>query len=160
MIKTKPKRKNIRLENFDYDRKDVLYFLTICTYNKTKFFINNDMASIIKKQLGFRHNKKEIILLCYCLMPDHLHIIMSLDKNHRGNLANWVKSFKCMSTKSVKEKFSISKLWQKNFYDHIIRHHESLNTRLIYTLENPVRHLLVDSWEQYPHNWINPNYFS
>ena len=42
--------------------------------------------------------------------------------------------------------------WQKDFYDHVIRKHESVKTQVRYVLDNPVRKGLVANWLEYPHS--------
>jgi REP element-mobilizing transposase RayT len=41
-------------------------------------------------------------------------------------------------------------IWQKNFFDHIMREREDLAAHVRYVLENPVRKGLVTRWEEYP----------
>lgn len=41
-------------------------------------------------------------------------------------------------------------MWQKDFYDHIIRKHEDMAAQVRYILDNPVRKGLVPSWQEYP----------
>lgn len=70
-------RKNIRLEGFDYKECAYVYFITICTHDKQHYFSNVKVANIIKDEIGFRMIN-EIKLFCYCIMPDHLHMLLSL----------------------------------------------------------------------------------
>jgi putative transposase len=42
-------------------------------------------------------------------------------------------------------------VWQKDFYDHIIRDEQDLTNHIRYILLNPVRKGLVSSWREYPH---------
>ena len=94
-------------------------------------------------------------------MPDHIHILISLNKNYQKDLSAWVKSFKRLISKFAKNFFDIDRFWQKNYYDHILRLNESSRVIAQYILENPVRKNLVNSWEKYPHNFIDPQlYFS
>ena len=51
--------------------------------------------------------------------------------------------------------FEIKPLWQKNFYDHIVRKEESLLKIAEYIVDNPVRKELVSEWEEYPYSKVN-----
>lgn len=141
-------RKHIRLKNFDYSNGFV-YFITICTFNKQPFFSDNKIASIIEDEIYFRVSKNEVTVYCYCIMPDHIHLLLTLSENYCKNLSNWVSAFKRYSAKVVNDKFNISKLWQINFYDHVVRKEESMQSIAEYILSNPVRKGLVQSREDY-----------
>jgi putative transposase len=43
-------------------------------------------------------------------------------------------------------------LWQKRFWDHIIRDERDLRHHIDYTHYNPVKHGFVDSPEKWPHS--------
>lgn len=44
-------------------------------------------------------------------------------------------------------------VWQRSFYDHIVRLAEGLENLVIYVLENPVRKGIVDHYEDYQWSW-------
>lgn len=82
-------------------------------------------------------------------MPDHLHIVMKLGKHYERDLMKWISAFKSYTAKYVIENFGVTALWQKNFYEHIIRTDEALEDTIVYVLENPVRKRLVKRWNDY-----------
>jgi putative transposase len=144
-------RKRLHLENFDYKRSHTVYFLTLCTVNKQRYFLNKKMAKVISDEIEFRtSNLKEITVFCYCIMPDHLHMLLSLTENYNQSLQNWVSSFKRYTAKKMNELFGIKPVWQVNFYEHIVRKEESLRKIADYVLNNPVRKGIVETWNEYP----------
>ena len=147
-------RKQIHLKHFDYSQKGYVYYITICTQSKMKYFENNDIAKIIKDEIIFRVAKKEILLFCYCIMPDHLHMLLSLHDSYEKNLQNWMIAFKRHTARIAFQISKIQPLWQRDFYDHIIRCGESLTQKAEYIVNNPVRERIVEEWEDYPHSWI------
>ena len=149
-----PNRKQIHLKHFDYSQKVYVYYITICTQNKMKYFKNCEIAQIIKDEIKFRVRKKEILLYCYCLMPDHLHMLLSLGSLYEKRLHDWMIVFKRYTARMVKNEFKIQQLWQRDFYDHIIRRKESLIQKAEYIVNNPVREGIVEEWEDYPHSWL------
>ena len=102
--------------------------------------------------MEFRRSTNRIRLFCYCVMPDHLHILLALSENYQKSLQNWVAAFKRYTSKVINEKFDIKPLWQKNFYDHIVRKKESLIKIAEYIINNPVRKGIVQNWEEYPYS--------
>jgi REP element-mobilizing transposase RayT len=98
----------------------------------------------------------EAILLTFCIMPNHVHIVFSIiDGVHVGQrvsstysvtaiLANlkWYTALKCNRLLCRQGAF-----WQHESYDHVIRTDEELERTIWYVLGNPVRAGLVDCWE-------------
>jgi len=154
MEKKYPTRKQIHLDGFDYTGSDYTYFITICSYKKTKYFVKCDIAKIIIDDLLFRcNNINQINLYCYCLMPDHLHLLLSLNRSYSKSLKDWIANFKRYTSRKIHTKMKIqSGIWQRGFYEHIIRKHESLIQKAKYILGNPVRKGLSKDWESYKYS--------
>ena len=87
-------------------------------------------------------------------MPDHLHILLSLNDNYPKRLQEWVSAFKRYTSKTTCDLCGIKPLWQKNFYDHVVRKEESLIEIAEYIVNNPVRKGMVEVWEQHPYSKI------
>jgi REP-associated tyrosine transposase len=102
--------------------------------------------------MEFRRGKKEIRVFCYCFMPDHLHLLFSLGEDYPKRMQDWVSSFKRYTAKKIFELYGVRSLWQKNFYDRIVRKEESLLEIAKYIVQNPVRKGIVLNWESYPYS--------
>lgn len=84
--------------------------------------------------------------LAACLMPDHLHwVLASCDR-----LSDQVRSFKLASTRAAWGAGFRGKVWQRSFYDHVIRDEEDLERTMGYVLGNPVKAGLVEAAEDWP----------
>ena len=145
-------RKNLRLNDFDYKGSAHIYFITLCTAGKTPLFLNSAIAKVIEVEMEYRRNNKEVKIYCYCIMPDHIHILLSLDDHYQKRLQDWVSTFKRHISKVISESFGVRTLWQKNFYDHVVRKEESIFKIADYILNNPVRKGMVLRWEAYPYS--------
>lgn len=145
-------RKRVHLNNFDYKSSSYVYFITLCTASKQPHFLNNRIAKIVEEEMELRRARKEIRVFCYCIMPDYLHMLLSLADNYQKSLQNWVSAFKRFTGKVINELCNTKPLWQKNFYDHIVREDESLLEIAKYILNNPVRKGLVPEWAAYPYS--------
>src|SRR5688572_13513992 len=106
------RRKNIRLQNFDY-KNGYAYFVTINTANNIAYFLNTDLAKFVESTIDYRIHLGEVIIYCYCIMPNHIHILLSLKESYTNNLSAWVSSFKKFISKAVKDKFNIHQLCRK-----------------------------------------------
>ena len=145
------KRKNIRLQDFEY-KTGYAYFVTICTKNRVEHFLNDEIAKLVETSINFRIQKNEISVMCYCIMPDHIHMLFSLNENYKYNLSIWISSFKRFISGQVRSKFGIIDFWHLNYYDHIVRTDESLKNIAEYILNNPVRKKIVAHWQSYPYS--------
>lgn len=145
-------RKQTHLRNFDYKGSGWVYFITICTANGQLYFLNEKITKIITDEMEFRRINQEIKLFCYCIMPDHLHMLLALTDSYLKSLQNFVAAFKRYTSKAIHDLFGIKPLWQKNFYDHVVRKEESLLKISEYILNNPVRKGIVSNWESYQYS--------
>ena len=166
-----PRRKNIRLKNYDYSRAGY-YFITICTQDKLKLFgeiinaesILNNRGEMIKKWIFQLENKfPHISIHKYIIMPNHIHCIIILEpdlrvypknntiKNkqyeHTGPpLPQIIQWFKTMTTneyiKGVKNEIYPpfnKRIWQRNYYDRIIRNEQEYKKIYEYIETNPLK---------------------
>ena len=155
--KTWRQRRSIRLKDFDYASPGVAYHITIGTHQNQNFFtkpsINHHIIGVLKdssKIYGYR-------LIAYCLMPDHLHILTQAGENPK-DLREFMRGFKSfcsvaapMPTNNVTD----NKLWQRGFYEHILRVEENVAEVAEYILNNPIRKGLVRDRGQY--KWCGLN---
>jgi REP element-mobilizing transposase RayT len=84
-------------------------------------------------------------------MPDHLHLLVQA-KEGCQSLERFIGAFKNITTRLYWQQGGKGKLWQRGFYDHIVRRDEDLATISGYIMDNPVRAGSVEEPEQYP--WL------
>ncbi len=156
-------RKNIRLMGFDYSNSG-FYFVTICSYNKECIFgqiINSEMnlneyGEIVKNSLLESEKiRKEITLDFFIIMPNHIHLVLIianetnivLDSNPKTSnlkpksLSSFVIGFKSSVTKQINLIREINNypVWQRNYYEHIVRNEVELNKIIEYIINNPLK---------------------
>ncbi len=142
----KVERKHNRLINFTYEG-NYAYFITICCYDNGNYFKDKTTVYSIFKVLNSVSSEMNFFVIAYCFMPDHLHILTSGDEE--TNLIKFVKKFKQVTGYNFK-KGTGKRLWQKSFYDHVVRKEENLNSLAEYIFNNPVRKGLVEDYNDYP----------
>lgn len=120
-MKNLPQRKSIRLKNYDYSWSG-FYFITICSQNRKCLF-----GKITDGKMVF---------------------------NNAGKIIQW---FKTMTTnyyirgvKTNKWKPFAKRLWQRNYYERIIRNENDLNKIREYIINNPK---IWDNDRENPKNW-------
>lgn len=135
------KRKNIRIKEYDYSSKG-MYFITICTNNNKNIFGNIIDFKMIFNEYGnqlneilISFNNEKYKIDYYQIMPNHIHFIVELKNNGMIDLSNVVSHIKSQSTNLLQYK----NLWQKNYYERIIRDENEYNNIVNYIVENPYR---------------------
>lgn len=139
-------RKRMRLRDFDYSSEGA-YFVTLCLQKKLSLFENHQAKEMVEKWIVEIENKYENVTVdCYVVMEDHVHLILFITEGNQISLSEIMKWFKTMTTNEyirgvrdrVYEPFE-KKLWQRSFYDHIIRNDEDLNEKREYVMNNPAK---------------------
>ena len=135
-------RKPNRLRNFDYSQNGY-YFITVCTTQKQKILcqIVGDDAHIVPTKYGIIAEKfiKTIQGIDkYVIMPNHIHLIV---KNENGTMwassptvSQKIRSFKILVTKELQKP-----IFQRSFYDHIIRDEDDYLRIWEYIDTNPAK---------------------
>ena len=150
-----PKRKWVRLRDFDYSQA-VPCSVTVCALERREIFVRPDVNGAVvdclqheAKRLGFR-------LIAYCLMPDHLHLLV-IPPGAGKDVSALVGAFKSRSTRLLWVKGLQGRLWQSSFYDHVLRKDEDIEAVAAYITANPVRKGMVSYPEEYPYSRIFPD---
>ena len=139
------RKDSIRLRTFDYSSHT--HFVTIVTKDRRKFF-NDDRVteSTIDVLLSLRI-KYKFNLYSYCLMPDHFHGLIGIGESEM-KLGEIVGYFKSLSTREF-WKHHDGKLWQRQFFDHVIRNEQDFFETIEYIRLNPLEAKLVENWKDW-----------
>jgi len=144
-----PHRKTTRLKDFDYSLPHA-YFITLCTKDKVEYFKDNGFYREIIGCLIHEKEKYGFSIYAYCLMPDHLHILLS-PKELGRSIPDFIGAFKSKTTRTAWQRGIRGSLWQSSFYDHILRKDENVKQAAEYIFNNPVRKGMVSQWQEYPY---------
>ena len=122
----------------------------------------NELGEVVKSDwLHVAQARTNVVLDNYVIMPNHLHGIVIIDNENvrvdstrdsaengkclgtlqADSLGAIVGHFKAAVSRRAKALGSVSsqRIWQRNYYEHIIRNEKSLNDIRKYILENPAR---------------------
>ena len=162
-----PQRKPTRWSGFDYNRGGA-YFLTLCTQDRRKILstvvetettkpVGDDahgvpriqltrMGKIVEKYILSTNNVNGVSVGDFVIMPNHIHLILFVeDGTPRASsptrqtsvVSNCVSSLKRFVNKEIGEN-----IFQRSFYDHIIRNNEEYMEICNYIILNP------QNWEK------------
>ena len=141
-----PQRKQNRLRDYDYSQRGA-YYVTICTKDRKPILsqIVGDDAHIVPLPCGTiveKYIKNAPEVTKYVIMPDHVHLIIEL---HNGSMwettpasgkdnriASIVRSIKVLTTKEIG-----IPIFQRGYYDHVIRNQQDCDEIWEYIDNNP-----------------------
>jgi putative transposase len=142
-------RQSIRLNGYDYSASGA-YFITICTHEREHLFgdivdetielnILGDIARSHWQQLSQHH--PNIIMDESIVMPNHLHGIIVLESltGNTKSISEIIRGFKTFSAKAINKERGLRgiPIWQRNYYDRIIRNELELDRVRQYIINNP-----------------------
>ncbi len=150
----KPQRKQTRLQTYDYSQA-AAYFVTICTKNHENLLWSNVGATIGRphKMPLSKYGKivdqavqsipihySTISVDNYVIMPNHIHLLLQIqnDQSGRPMVAPTVSTV-IQQTKGVITKQIGFPIWQKSFYDHVIRNENDYAEIWEYIDNNPLK---------------------
>jgi len=152
----KHQRRSIRLKDYDYSHEGA-YFVTICTQNKVSVFGEGVNCEMRLNEFGNIINECWAEIDAFVVMPNHVHGIVTIVDICRGtacrapteqfgrptpsSLPTTIRSFKSAVNKRTNALRNNPghRLWQRNYYEHVIRNENDLNDIRQYILDNPVK---------------------
>ena len=112
-------------------------------------FVNREAVDLVLWQLLQSASRSGFAVIAYCFMPDHLHLLVEGTDDHAA-LNEFARVFKQCSAYHWKSAFG-SQLWQRSYFEHVLREGESPVKAARYILANPLRAGLVHRVEDYPY---------
>ena len=151
---TKGQRKPLRLSDFSYDTPGV-YFVTVCTKDRARILgtvVGADdhigpytrlsaTGEIVKK-----YTRTVSGIDCYAVMPDHVHMFLRVSAENAAegpmwsspptgrNIETTVRNWKTLITKELGKS-----IWQRSFYEHVIRCDQDYREIVKYIEDNPAK---------------------
>ncbi|HXL23399.1 MAG TPA: transposase [Candidatus Dormibacteraeota bacterium] len=123
------------------------FFVTACTDSHRAYFRDLRIPQALIEIAAQQFSKFHFAVHAYCFMPDHCHFVLAA-RDNSCDLSDAMRAFKGAAAAQAR-KLGPTNLWQKGFYDHVIRSGEDFDAVTAYVLENPVRAGLV----KHPFDW-------
>jgi len=120
------------------------YYITFCTKRRRILSPSARTAALESCVLG---HLRSYFLHVAVVMPDHVHLVFTLYAI--AWLAEAMKRIKSTSARAIGH----GSVWQREYFDRILRSDEDLRAKCQYVVNNPVRAGLVASADDYPWIW-------
>ncbi|MBQ2983537.1 MAG: transposase [Candidatus Gastranaerophilales bacterium] len=140
------------MSNFKrYYQDNNIVFVTIVTYDRKPILIENiDLLRESLKKIKYDFN-----IIAGVVLPDHLHLLISTKKSE--NFSKIISSFKAYFSMRLSKNYTQTLeqlnrrekgVWQRKYYDHVIRSEDDLDRHLDYIHFNSMKHFQIA-----PKNW-------
>ena len=180
--RNKHHRRSIRLKGYDYSQPGA-YFVTICVDQRQCLFgdvvdeqmILNQYGAIVADEWQKSPTiRREIELDAWVVMPNHFHGIVIITNDSVGangrsplqrdgsplqmkpkSLSSLMAGFKSVTTKKINilRDAPGTKLWQRNYYEHIIRNQDTIDKIRHYIVNNPISWSIDQLHPNNPSKW-------
>lgn len=132
-------------------------FITFVTQNRKEILTDN--IDILRNSFKYSKSKFKYEIIAIVILKEHCHIILSAD--NQNDIPKIIRTIKFNFSKNISKKYltnielSLSArkrgekgVWQRRYYDHIIRNEEDLYKHLDYIHYNPTKHYNIS-----PKDW-------
>ncbi|MCB2209267.1 transposase [bacterium] len=151
------------------------YFFTLVTYRRRSFLTTSQSRKILHQVWSDAARKFPFQTDAVCLLPDHIHFLMTLPEND-SNYSIRIREIKrrfsmkyreIFGSEEIKNESRIQKketnIWQRRFWEHYIKDENDLHNHIEYIHFNPVKHGLVNAVKDWPwssfHRYIRQGYY-
>jgi REP element-mobilizing transposase RayT len=129
----------------------VIYFVTVCCAGRRNVFCNDLTVKTALESLTQSADTTGWNILQLCFMPDHVHLMVAPVQEREQKLSNLIQRWKSSSKQRLNRAGVEGDIWQREFFDRLLRSDENLTDKWRYTEMNPVRAGLCSSPEAYPY---------
>lgn len=159
-----PRRKSIRLTDYDYSASGV-YFITVCSRDRQPLFWDNAISvtvgaatsrppnavpvpyaltaygkTVEQAIINIPEHYTGVSVDKYVIMPDHIHLLLRIENGGQLIAAPTVNTVVGQMKRWASKQAGIS-LWQKSYYEHVIRNDTDFKETYTYIEGNPSRWL-------------------
>ena len=137
-----------RLRRYRFSERGRIYMLTAVTHQRQPVFADWRLGRLLVDQLRCADEGAAISSMAWVVMPDHLHWLIELK---HGTLAELMCRIKSRSSRSINLlRGDQGRVWQRGYYDRVLRRDEDIKGAARYIVMNPLRAGLVRRVGDYP----------
>jgi putative transposase len=132
-----------------------IFFVTACTYRRRPVLAHDAVHNGFVRFSRRAYDERGIAVGRYVLMPDHIHLFVCGPNDFE--LGRWMGMVKqCLEkvlavTASPTGRRLQKTIWQRRFFDHVLRSEENYAQKWEYVRDNPVRAGLVANADDWPY---------
>ena len=146
------------------------YFFTVVTHKRRNLFLDGDLVALLDTAVARVQERHPFEIEAQVVLPDHLHALWQLPANDADYSTRWrlikeaftkefVKRHGPTDANGPRRRRGEQVLWQRRFWEHLIREDRDFGAHLDYIHLNPVHHGCVSAPRDWPHSsfakWVS-----
>ena len=128
------------------------YFFTVVTKNRRPWFDREERVEILREAFRRVMSKRPFQMDAVVVLPDHMHCIWRLPRGDSDYSGRWGEIKKRVSRRldPRSNRRNERGVWQRRFWEHLIRDERDWRRHVDYIHYNPVKHGLVRQVSEWP----------
>ena len=127
------------------------WFFTVVTYQRQPWFKDLPNIQVLREALAQVRRKRAFAIDAMVVLPDHLHCVLRLPEGDSDFSGRWreIKKYVTNSLDVRRNHRGEGMVWQRRFWEHLIRDEDDWRRHMDYVHYNPVKHGYVNSPAQW-----------
>ncbi|MFN7055814.1 REP-associated tyrosine transposase [Hyphomonas sp.] len=138
------------------------YFFTVNLEDRKSDLLVSEISKL-RAAYSYVQSRHPFRTDAICILPDHIHCVWTLPEGDSDFSKRWMllKSFFSraitgrVATSGSRARRGEKTIWQRRFWEHLIRNNEDFEAHIGYTYENPVKHGYTSRAEDWPHSSLH-----
>ena len=136
------------------------YFFTVNLLQRHGNDLLTRYVQVLREAVRVVRRRHPFVIHGWVVLPDHLHCVIELPPNDMAFATRW-RLIKMDFSKALPRKERLSAvrmrrgergIWQRRYWEHLIRDDADFRAHMDYVHINPVKHGLVKSVAQWPYS--------
>lgn len=143
------------------------YFFTVVTYQRNPLFDNESAVKVLREAFRAEIQRRPFEVEAAVVLPDHLHCIWRLPEGDADFSSRWreIKKYVSQNLEGVVVNTrGEGNVWQRRFWEHVIRDDQDYQAHVDYIHYNPVKHGYVSLPGDWPwssfNRWVDAGCYS
>jgi len=139
------------------------YFFTVVTYRRQPLFAKPHAVEMLQAAIQRIQEKRPFIVEAQVVLPDHVHALWTLPEDDFDYAIRWrqikeaftrayASDHRLLSRDAGRHERGEQTVWQRRYWEHLIRNDRDFSAHVEYIHFNPVRHGLVSAPCDWPHS--------
>ena len=120
---------------------NAVYFITAVTRERRPLFADEANVDLLRATMRKAKEYHPFRMHAYALMPDHIHLLIYVpEATSISGLMHSIQRNFTRNYKKARDLYAPMRLWQRGFWDHVIRNEDDFERHFDYIHYNPVKH--------------------
>ena len=151
------------------------YFFTVVTHRRLPLFAPPEAVALLHRCIVEVKRYHPFAIDAFVILPDHLHMLWTQPEGDAGYSIRWqliktaftrhyLRVNPTLDRSTSRQTKGEQAVWQRRFWEHLIRDDEDFSAHLDYIHLNPVRHAVAKLPRDWPHSsfllWVAKGHYS